>query len=368
MTLTGYALDPALTTAGARFADADGVSMAVDYGDPAGEYATASSGAGLYDARDRGLIEVTGADRAAWLSNLVTNAVQHLKPGEGTYTFAVNVQGRILFDANVLILPDATWLDVDRRLVPKALQHLDRYVITENVVLRDATDELVRIALLGPRVFEIADALGATHAGSMADLGSTAVPLRGKHRLLVRHDELAGVPGLELHVESADAQGCWQRLLEIGEPIGLRPVGRTAVRALRIEAGIPAAGEDLDEAVLPAETGQLERAVCYTKGCYLGQEVIERMRSHGGTTARRLVGLRFVSDPGCLPRNTPLFSDGKECGRLTSLSHSFGLGAAIGLGYLRAAQAAPGQELTVGGESLTAAHVLALPFRQPTTG
>ncbi|NLX20995.1 MAG: aminomethyl transferase family protein [Phycisphaerae bacterium] len=367
MSETGYVLDQTLAAAGARLTDEEGITLAADYGDPAGEYAAALSGAGLYAAQERGLIEVTGPDRAGWLSNLVTNAVQHLEAGQGTYTFAVNVQGRILFDANVLALPDAIWLDVDRRLVDKAIGHLERHLIMERVTLRESSDAFTRVALLGPRVFDIAEALGATHARAMAALGATVVPLRGQHRLLVRHDELAGVPGLELYVEPEAAVACWRRLLDIGAPVGLRPVGRTAVQSLRIEAGIPVCGEDLDDTVLPAETGQIKRAVSYSKGCYLGQEVVERMRSHGNVAARRLVGLRFASDPGGLPRNTPLFCDGKECGRLTSRCYSFGLAKYIGLGFVRSAQAAPGTIVTVGTQEAVTAEIAEPSMRPATT-
>src|SRR5580765_4876425 len=103
--------------------------MIDDYGNVLAEYDAIRSGAALYDAGLRGLIQVTGKDRAAWLHNLVTNTVKTLQPGQGAYAFALNVKGRILFDANILALADALWLDIDRRYVPKAFAHLDKYII-----------------------------------------------------------------------------------------------------------------------------------------------------------------------------------------------------------------------------------------------
>ena len=114
-------LNQAILAAGARIEEVAGVRMAVDYGDPSGEYAAVRSGAALYAASDRGLIEVRGKDRAAWLHNLTTNAVKTLGPHEGNYAFALNVKGRVLFDLNVLALPDAFWLDIDRRFIARAL-------------------------------------------------------------------------------------------------------------------------------------------------------------------------------------------------------------------------------------------------------
>ncbi len=359
--MSGHPLDGATQAAGARFDDVVGVSMAVDYGDAAGEYAAARSGAGLYDARDRGVIEIRGGDRAAWLNNLATNAVKNLRTGDGAYSFAINVKGRILFDLNVLALMDAFWLDIDRRLIDKALAHFDRYTITEDVQWRDRSGEYVRIALSGPTALRIVEALGAPHAKAMPALGSTPVYLATRaagagapDSLLVRHD-FAGVFGVELYVEAEQAVACWNRLLEIGRPVGLRPVGWSAINTLRIEAGIPWYGRDIDEEVVPAETGQAGRAVSHVKGCYLGQEIVERMRSRG-VVANNLVALRFAG-AGVGPR-TVLKAGEAELGRVTSVCHSPMLGAWIGLGYVRSSHAIPGTQLKTAGDPPIEAEVI----------
>jgi folate-binding protein YgfZ len=355
-----YVLEDQLNAAGARVSDNGQVE---DYGDPALEYAAAVSGAGLLDARSRGLIEVTGSGRAVWLHNLTTNTVKTLQPGEGNYTFATNVKGRILLDFNAVVLADAIWIDIDRQLIAKALAHFNRYLIAEDVRLRDRSDEFVRIALTGPKAAQVADAVGATQAPVMASLGSAPVMLVQKRRLLVRHD-FAGVFGAELYIEAEDAPACWSRLIEIGRPVGLRPIGNSVVEVLRIEAGIPLYGKDIDEEVLPAETQQIERAISYVKGCYLGQEVVERMRSHGAL-ARKLIGLRLERldrvEPGM-----PLRSDGVDVGRITSLCYSFALQEPVGLGYAKTALAHPGTALRVGPAPDVEARVAPLPFRPAT--
>lgn len=350
-----HPLEAVMRAAGGRVEEAGGYRTVLEFGDLPAEYERALHGAGICE-RGRGLIEVTGRDRAAWLHNLVTNAVKTLQPGEGNYAFALNVKGRILFDCNILIYRDAIWIDLDRAALSPALSHLNRYIITEDVQLTDRSDDYARIALVGPRAAEIADALGASHAAAMPVPGLTSATLVQKSRPLVRTD-FAGVFGAELFIEAADAVACWSRLLEIGRPVELGPVGWRALEILRIEAGRPAYGRELHDEVLPAETGQLSRAVSFVKGCYLGQEVVERMRSHGAV-ARGLVSLRLGELPSTLP--APLIGDAGEAGRLTSACQSPTSGSAIGLGYVRAA-IKPGTRLHVGDQIQMGVEVLAGP-------
>lgn len=355
-----HPLNDAIAAAGGRVLDVAGVPMAMDYGEPRAEYAAALNAVALFDARDRGLIEVTGNDRAAWLHNLVTNAVKTLRPGDGNYAFASNVQGRILFDCNILVLADRIWMDVDRRYVVEAMAHLDRYIITEDVQLADRSDAFCRMVLLGPQVAGMAKALGASHAAALPSVAWSQVKLGDSHRFMFRNDA-RGTFALELCVERHAAADCWERLMDLGRPT-MRPIGWTAMEVLRIEAGIPAYGADIDEDVLPAETQQIERAISYVKGCYLGQEVVERMRSRG-SLARRLVGLELGGNAGA-PLGAQLAVDGAGVGRLTSLCESYATGGTIGLGYVKTAHAAAGTVLQVEASPRVEATVRELPFRK----
>lgn len=319
------------------------------------EYVASQAG-GLFEA-DRGLLEAGGPDRAAWLNNLVTNTIKTLQTGEGNHTFALNAKGRVLTDLNMLVLPEAIWIDLPAAAAGQAAAHLERYHITENVTLSNRSTEFGRLVLLGGGGFEVAEALGVSQVRAMAQLGSTGVPLAGKHRLGVRNDAW-GLPAFELFVEASDLAICRERLLEIGRPVGLRTVGPAVMEARRIEAGLPRWGAEITPEVLPAETGQLERAVSFHKGCYLGQEIVERMRSRGGL-ARKLIGLRLASldglaDPPVLLRN------GAEVGRLTSACASPAGVGAVALGMARLTVAQPGTRLTCGDVEAT---VAALPFR-----
>jgi folate-binding protein YgfZ len=303
---------------------------------PAAEAEICRTGAALLDRTHRGLVRATGKDRASWLHNLITNAVKTLEPGQGDYAFACDVQGRIQFDLNVLVTPEALLLDIDRAALADALKHLDRHLITEDVKLADVSVEWARLGVVGPRALEIARGLGVENFAALPDLAHAALP---DGAVLVRHPLLGpATPAFELIVPAADAEAHWRRLTEAGAAL----IGFETFEALRIEAGIPALGSDLDAKVLPAETAQLERAVNFHKGCYLGQEVIERMRSRGAL-ARRLTKFEIAAEAEAafaLPE--ALLQEDKEVGRLTSAARHPESGAWIGLGYLRTGVSAAG--------------------------
>ncbi|RMF82928.1 MAG: folate-binding protein [Planctomycetota bacterium] len=311
--------EPAETT------EVSGVLMATRYGDPAAEYRAARERAAMLDRSHRGLIAVTGADRKAWLHNLVTNTVNTLDDHTGVYAFAIDLHGRVQFDMNILNLPDVIRLDVERTRVSAAIAHLDRYLLSEDVELADVTAEYARLACSGPQARDIAAQLGVPNFPALAALAVVRIE---DDALLVRHD-LAGDPALELIVPISAAEAWWRRLADAGAA----PVGFATADVLRIEAGIPWMDRDIDETVLPPETGQVERGISYHKGCYLGQEIIERMRSRG-SLARRLVRIRMNDGEGLTPP-IEMLRDGKPAGRITSLARHPVDGDWIGLGYLR---------------------------------
>lgn len=363
--MTHWCLRDTLAKTGARFDEVRGIELAVDFDDSASEYQASTTTASLYNARDRALLKVNGDDRISWLHNLVSNNIKDLAQGQGTYTFALDPKGRILMDFNIIVMPNAIWIDIDRRLVPNALVHFDRYTFTEKIDIADTRDDFERIALLGPNAKQICTSLGVPQAPSMTSLSSTAVTLAEKPVLMVRHD-FAGVFGVEFHVESADAPACWSQLMEVGRPVDLRPVGWRTVRTLQIEAGLPVYGEDIDEDVLPAETRQTDRAVSYTKGCYLGQEIVGKMHAQG-ELARTLVGLKLINPPTELPHHQPLVADGKVIGRLTSTCRSPSHAATIALGYVTTAYARDEQPIQIACTPPVDAKIMPLPFRTPTT-
>jgi len=316
---------------------------------------------------DRALFDVEGRDRASWLHNLTTNQVKTLQLGEGNYAFVLNVQGRILFDINLLVRAESIWIDLDRRFVETAQKHFSKYSITEQVTLVDRTAEFSRVGLIGSRCGSLLGSLGVGNATAMASLAQAVIRWREAEIGLIRHD-FCGPMGFELFVPSTLGGDFVKFLREggLGEP--LREVSTDAIETLRIEHGIPWPGREITDEYLPAETRQLERAVSYQKGCYLGQEIVERMRSRQ-VLARQLVGLRLeTSEPPACP--TPiLLPAGDLVGRLTSAYRSDRIGAAIGLGYVKTAHAAPGTRLKIAGSKIGCeAVVQSVPFQREGLG
>jgi folate-binding protein YgfZ len=325
------------------------------------QYRIATQAAGLLARADRGLLDVTGRDRAAWLHNLVTNAVKTLQPGEGNYAFATNIKGRTVFDLNLLVLEDRIWLDIDRRWIDAARKHLTKYIITEDVTLADISKDWERLAIVGPAAAEVIGRMGFGNLAPMAQLQHISFTWDGHPGRLVRNDFL-GLPGAELLVAPADVDSLLSALLDAGRPSGLARIDAPTAEILRIEAGRPASVTDIDEDVVPPETGQIERGISYHKGCYLGQEVIERMRSHG-VIARKLVGVRLEGEtgPAC---PAPIAVEGAESGRLTSVCWSYLLDSPLGLGYVRSAHATAGLVVNVAGEAgPVRGQIVTLPVR-----
>lgn len=321
-----------------------GVRLPQAFAGVAGEYRALHDAAGCADRSDRGLVQVSGGDRKAWLHNLITNVVKTLDDSAGVYAFATDVTGRVQFDVNVLCRAAALWLDIDRGAIPRALQHLDMRLITEDVQLADVSGEFARLGVYGPQASSVAARLGVANFAALPVLQQVALRSAAEV-LLVRHD-LGGLAGFELIVPSEQGADWWDRLAGEG---GATPVGLAALEAARINAGVPWFGRDIDQEVIPPETGQVERGISYHKGCYLGQEVIERMRSRG-VLPRRLVQLSFA---GAVTPPAVLLSSGKEVGRVTSIAQQPETGVWIGMGYVRGALP-PGTELTAGDGGIAA--------------
>jgi folate-binding protein YgfZ len=301
------------------------------------EYQALVAGAALVDRSCRCWFEAHGADRHAWLHNLTTNQVKTLGQNEGVYAFALNSQGRIQFDLNIINSGESLWIDIDRRFRESALKHLNKYIITEDVSLSDRTDKAVRIGLCGPAAIQLLTSVGVPQARAMPTLGLSTAHWRGQRVSLIRHD-FCGVFGVELFLPVMAAIELWPEWTAGQRNPRVQPVGQTAVQVHRIEAGIPWPGHEITGEYLPAETRQLDRAVSHTKGCYLGQEVVERMRSRN-VVARQLCVLRFEGER-VPPNGTQILSEtGQLVGAVTSACTSLASGESIGLGYVKTAHA-----------------------------
>jgi aminomethyltransferase len=348
-------------------------------GEPEAEYAAVRKSSGLIDMPQRGILQLRGRDRLPFLQNLLTNQTWNkqtksgLGRGEGVYAFFLNLKGRIVADINVLELGDRTLLEMDRRMTASIRSAFEKYLFAEQVSIVDRAGELHELSMHGPRALEVLSAAAETPLAELPQMGATEACIAGVS-VVVWRDDPTGAPGYHLIVPTADAPALWNALLErFGQPTtlgkrSLRPIGWAAFNATRIEGGRPMFGIDFDESVLPAETGQLARAVSFTKGCYLGQEIVARMHARG-QVARQIVGLRLASD--ALPiAGAKLFDkDANEIGGITSSTVSPVLSnIAIALGYVKKPFIPPGTKVTVPAEGqMREATVVELPFVKPGT-
>jgi tRNA-modifying protein YgfZ len=291
--------------------------------------------------RDRGVIAVTGPDGAEYLQGQLTNDVEALEVGEGQYAALLDRKGHMQTDLRVLRSGDgAIQVDMEPGTKDAALRHLTMYSIGRNVAVSDATEERALISLIGPRAAEIA----AT--APLPEFANEATTVAGTEALAVGTRD-----GIDLFGAAADRDRLLAALLEAGAV----EVSPEAVEIVRVEAGVPRFGAEMDAATMPAEASIVEDAVSFTKGCYIGQETVARLH-YKGKPNRHLRGLKLSASaaPGASLR----FGE-KEVGTLGGAVVSPALGP-IGLAIVRR-EAEPGAQLTVGEDGVTA-EVVALPF------
>lgn len=316
------------------------------------------SNAGYLREVGRSLLEVTGADRLDWLHNLTTNAVKTLSAGDGNYAFAISVQGRTLFDLNILVLDASVWLDIDSRWVDDALAHLGKYVVVEDVELKRISDDWSRVDVLGSQTAGVVEALGlGHHFTALADVQHVSGTIAGAAVRLVK-DNLGSINRATIYVRKDHADAFSRVLADAVARVGGMEIDAELFDCLRIEAGVPKSVDDIDHAVIAPETLQIERGISYHKGCYLGQEVIERMRSRQ-SMSRKLVSLSIEHD-NLPPHNAPIIMQEKEIGRVTSACHSPILGGVLGLGYVKSLLAHSGDDLRVQYDRQTTAPIRVL--------
>lgn len=348
-------LHEATTHAGATFVEEASWLVPAHFGDPRTEYDQARAGAVLFDQSHRGKVEVRGADAVAFLHNLCTNDVRGLAPGSGCEAFLTTAKAKAV--AHVLLFrdPSSLWLDVAPGLSARVVQHLDHFLISEQVEFADRTPDFAEMHLAGPQASGILYRTLGNDVPLPADLCQTTATLGGAPCQVRRHDGL-GLPGYDILCPRDAAALAWQALANAGA----RPAGRDVYETLRVEAGTPAQGAEIDDNTFVPEVGRARQAVCYTKGCYLGQEPIVMARDRGQVN-RTLLGVRLPD--GVVPGGSLLYRDGKEVGRVTSSTLSPRLGSAIGLAYIRRGSQEPGTtvEVDVDGRRHPA-EVARLPF------
>jgi folate-binding protein YgfZ len=276
--------------------------------------------AAWFDLPARGKIKLTGEDRARLLHAMTTNHIQQLAPGTGCYAFFLNDKGRVIADANVLCLPDYFLLDVEPETREPLYQHLDRFIIADDVTVEDATDTLATIAVEGPQAADVIERVGAPVPE--ADYSSV-----DWDDMLVARLNSTGNSGFFIFTPVAEKAALIARL----EAAGAEPADAEAARIVRLEHGKPRFSEDISERFLAQEANQ-PHALHFSKGCYLGQEIVERVRSRG-QIHRVLKPITLdTTDPPAPGAKLDLNGIAAE---ITSAAYSPALGKVVALAYVR---------------------------------
>ncbi len=310
-------------------------------------YEAATHSAALAEKDWFGVVRLTGSERASWLQGMVTNDVQKLVPGSGCYAAHLTPQGKIVAQMHIFVDEDALWLSLERAAIPKLLSAFDKLLIMEDVQVTDASNDYSILAVLGPE----ARAAIESWAGE---------PLQLTNKYAHRKFEDSRIVVSDLGYEMWVPRGKVDKVLRFIAQSGAIAIDHGTWDVLRTEAGMPVYGVDIDETTTMPEIG--ESAINYEKGCYIGQEVVAKIK-YIGHVNRRFVGLTFLGTD--LPKlKSPIQKGGREVGYVTTALFSPGMNKPIAVGFVSRAAYAPGNEVeVVSGEKALQAVIVDLPFK-----
>ncbi|MGB7845485.1 MAG: glycine cleavage T C-terminal barrel domain-containing protein [Candidatus Acidiferrum sp.] len=319
-----------------------GCALPASFGDWRTEYQWLSESVGLVDKNYRAYLEFTGPDRARYLNAILTNDIKGLKENHGTISLFLSPQGHIQAEIETYALGErlfcVTYAMIREHLIPA----MDKYIIMDDVTLTDRTDGYVTVALEGPKAARVAAAACGVEVSALDELETREANVGGVACRLSKRSP-GGVVGAQFLAERGMAEELWKNLAEAVRGEGGGPVGYQALNTVRLEMGIPWFGYDFGEKQIPHEAGLQDSHISYTKGCYTGQEIVERVRSRGQVNRVR-VSLKFDVSAGPAA-NTVLLAEGKEAGYVTRSGFSPAVNAWIGMGYVRREKAAVGTVL-----------------------
>ena len=314
------------------------------------EFTSLLSGCGVFELSNGVKISLSGNDRMRWLNGMITNKVRDLPAGQGIYAFVLNPQGHILGDLYAYNRSESLLLDTDQSQAEKLLGIFRKHIIMDKVDLAEMSDRLTAIGVAGPKVREVLRAAGF-ELHQLEPLQFVDVTWRDLALSVARGDN-STVESYEIWLAPEHVPLVRDALTKSGAT----PIGTATLELFRIACGIPRYGQDIRERDLPQETEQL-RALNFNKGCYIGQEIVERIRSRGAVH-RKFTGFEVQ---GLLPAaGTKIQFEGKDVGEVTSAA-CLPLPSGdlpVALGYIRHESATPGQLLQAGDARLTLAGVL----------
>ena len=315
---------------GATFAEKhDGWHLAAHFTDAVSEHHAVRKNVGIAGLSHRGRLRLTGEDRAKFLHRIISNSVEGVPVGQGNYATLLTNRGKIIADMHVYVREEVLYLETASETTELLFKELDKYIIADDVVMEDVTAEIGVIGIYGAESPKLVQSLTGLQSAPVGTHENVACEVEGRWMMFTRTDE-TGEIGYQLWTAADSLEWLWERLIAHD----VVPVGLDALESLRIEAGTPKSGAELTEAVIPLEA-ELEHAIDFEKGCYIGQEIVARMKYRGHPN-RLLRGIEI--DASQQPQqNAPVFSGDKEVGWITSAVYSPTLEKQIALGYVRMA-------------------------------
>jgi len=316
-----------------------GCSLPDHFGDWIAEYRQLREGVALLDKNYRAYLEFNGPDRVRYLNAILTNNIKDLRENHGSISLFLNPQGHILAEIETYALPDKLLCVSYATIRDSLMAWLDKYIIMDDVTLTDRTADFATLALEGPKAALAAEELTGIALTDLAELETRRVHLDSIPCRVGKRSP-GGTASAEFFVDVAHAKSLWRILLEAARKHGGAPAGYAALSAFRLEIGAPWFTYDFGEKQIPHEAGLQDSHISFTKGCYTGQEIVERVRSRGQVNRVRIT-LKYDSPEPPGP-GTPLLSDGKEVGHTTRSAFSPVLGGPVGMGYVRREKSALG--------------------------
>ena len=318
-------------------------TQAADFGDVRAEFHALMSGCGIYELSNRARITLTGGDRGRWLNGMISNNVRDLAPGQGVYSFLLNAQGRIQGDLYAFNRGESLLVDTERGQRDKIWELFDHYIIADDVEMTDVSETIAALGLTGPESRAVLERAGIS-VPELVYMQFAELQWQNIAITVLRAGEEVK-ESWQVWVAPEHVNTLWDALVKAGA----KPTGSSALNLFRISRGIPQFGRDIRDRDLPQETGQA-RALNFSKGCYLGQEIVERIRSRGAVHRQ----FTAFTVEGPLPEpGSKIHADGKEVGEITSsvILPLPGGDRAAALGYLR--REAADKVLTAGTSRLT---------------
>lgn len=349
------------TKRGASFMEQSGWEVPAHYGDTDAEHRAVRRGVGIMDLSQRGKIRITGDDRMKWLQSIISNDILPLTTGQGICSSLLTHKGKMLSYFRVYQLGESLMLEDAGEIGDVTFSTLRKFLLYgTKAKMENCAENWGLLLVSGPKAFELVKGAFGADLSSLKPLSFVSQEIGGHNVLLIRTEE-TGEHDVEILMPADGLQTAWDRLWAAGETMGLKPFGAHALETLRMEAGIPKAGPDLNENIVPPEANLEGKAFSLTKGCYPGQEVVARMDTYG-SVRRRLVGL-LLEDVVVPPPGAKLFSGEREVGWVSSAVRSPSLGKVIAFGFPLRDFTPPGTALTVeinGARKPATVH--ALPF------